>query len=91
MLAGIREEKERIRLLDKIINDKMSVRETERYSKELKSVQDIFLKDVLEQLEDLLDNKVYTKAQSKDKGVLCIEYNSEKELEKIVESLLSAN
>ena len=91
VLAGIREEKERMKLLDKIINEKMSVREAERYSKELKSVRDIFLKDILEQLEDLLDNRVYTKAQSKDKGILCIEYNSEKELEKIVESLLSAN
>ncbi len=90
VLAGVKEEKDRIRLLNRIISERMSVRESEQYSKYLKNRQDVFLKDVLEQLEDLLDNRVYTKSSSKDRGVLCIEYSSEAELEKIVESLLSA-
>lgn len=89
VLVGIREEKERMRLLHKILNDKMSVREAERYSKNLKKRQDIFIKQALEQLEDLLDNKVYTRGRTKSKGTLCIEYNSEDELEQVIEALLS--
>lgn len=88
VLAGIQEEKERTALLYKIINERLSVRETETYSKNLKQRQDIFIREALEQLEDLLDNKVYTKGKPKGKGILCIEYNSEWELEQIVEALL---
>lgn len=89
VLVGIREEKERMRLLNKILNEKLSVRESERYSKNLKRRQDIFIRQALEQLEDLLDNKVYTKERAKSKGTLCIEYNSEGELEQLIETLLS--
>lgn len=89
VLAGIGEEEERRKLLDKIINEKMSVRETENYRRQQKKARDLFLTDALEQLEDLLDNRVYTRSKTKDKGTLCIDYGSEEELERIVESLMS--
>ena len=88
VLVGIREEQERSRLLYKIINERMSVRETERYSQNLKKQQDIFIKHALEHLEDLLDNKVYTRGRTKSKGTLCIEYNSEQELEHLISALI---
>ena len=86
VLVGIREERERVKLLEKIINEKMSVRETERYSKKLREKKDIFLEDALEKLSDVLDCKVYTQGDAQ-KGTLCISYSSEEALEAIIAAL----
>ncbi len=86
VLVGIREEQERIKLLDKIIGEKMSVRETEKYSKKLREKKDIFLEDALEKLSDVLDCKVYTQGDA-HKGTLCISYSSEEQLGSLIDAL----
>lgn len=86
VLAGIKEEQERIKLLNKIINEKMSVRETERYSKKLREKKDIFLEDALEKLSDMLDCKVSVQGDAQ-KGTLCIAYSSEENLEELMAAL----
>lgn len=87
VLVGIKEEKEKVRLLEKIINEKMSVRETEKYSKRLREKKDIFLQETLERLEEALECRVYAKGDAKQ-GTLCISYHSESELNSIIEVLL---
>ncbi|MDO5062174.1 MAG: ParB/RepB/Spo0J family partition protein [Peptostreptococcaceae bacterium] len=89
VLVGIKEEKEKVKLLDKIIREKMSVRETEKYSKRLREKKDIFLSDALERLEDTLECKVYTKGDARE-GTLCISYASEEMLSSIVEALMES-
>lgn len=87
VLAGIKEEKEKQKLLEKIINEKLSVREAEQCSRSLKEKKDIFLISALEELEDSLGTRIYTKGSEKS-GTLCINYHSESELGDIVEKLL---
>lgn len=86
VLVGIKEEREKIKLLEKIINEKLSVREAERYSKRLKEERDIILQDAIETLEEIMETKVVLKGNAKN-GTLCISYNSESELSQIVEIL----
>ena len=87
VLAGIKEEKEKQKLLEKIINEKLSVREAEQCSRKLKEKKDIFLISALEELENSLGTRIYTKGSEKS-GTLCINYHSESELGDIVEKLL---
>ncbi|MDO4711408.1 MAG: ParB/RepB/Spo0J family partition protein [Peptostreptococcaceae bacterium] len=88
VLVGIKEEKEKVKLLNKIIREKMSVRETEKYSKRLREKKDIFLYDALERLEDMMECRVYTKGDATS-GTLCISYASEEALSSIVEALMA--
>lgn len=87
VLAGIKEETEKQRLLEKIINEKLSVREAEQFSRTLKEKKDIFLISALEELENNLGTRIYTKGNEKS-GTLCINYHSESELGDLVEKLL---
>lgn len=89
VLAGIREEKEKQRLLQKILKEKLSVREVESYSKTLKITKDIYIKNAVEELEEVIGSRVYTKGNDKS-GTLCINYNSKGELEEILEKLMEA-
>lgn len=89
VLVGVKEEKEKMKLLERIINEKMSVRESERYSKRLREKQDVFLKDAIERLEEAMECRVYTKGDAK-KGTLCISYDSEADLESVVGVLLNS-
>ena len=75
VLAGIKEEREKQRLLEKIINEKLSVREAEKQSRDLRQKKDIFLESALVELEDSLGTKVYT-------------YHSGSQLGDIIEKLL---
>lgn len=86
VLVGIQEEREKQKLLEKIIKEKLSVREAEKYSKSLKKKKDIFLTRALEELEDSLGNKVYIKGSEKN-GTLCINYQSSQELENLIEKM----
>ncbi|MDO5096461.1 MAG: ParB/RepB/Spo0J family partition protein [Peptostreptococcaceae bacterium] len=92
VIVGIKEEKERIKLLEKIINEKMSVREAERHSKRLREDEhgfNIFLRAALDQLEDAMECRIYTKGSPNSKsGTLCISYFSEEELEVIIQALM---
>ncbi len=87
VLAGIKEEREKQRLLEKIINEKLSVREAEKQSRDLRQKKDIFLESALVELEDSLGTKVYTKGSEKS-GTLCITYHSGSQLGDIIEKLL---
>lgn len=87
VIVGIKEEHEKQRLLEKIIKEKISVREAEKYSKELKSKRDIFLISALNELEECIGNKVYTKGTEKS-GTLCINYQSQSELSDIIEKII---
>lgn len=87
VLAGIKEEREKQRLLEKIINEKLSVREAEKQSRDLRQKKDIFLESALEELEDSMGTRVYTKGSEKN-GTLCISYHSGSQLGDIIEKLL---
>lgn len=87
VIVGITEECEKQKLLEKIIRERLSVREAEKYSKNLKSKKDIFLTRALEDLEDNMGTKVYIKGSEKN-GTLCINYQSPNELETIVEKMM---
>lgn len=88
VLVGIKQEKEKQRLLEKIISERLSVREAEKYSKNLKNKKDIFLANAIERLEENLGTRVYTKGNEKS-GVLCISYQTSSELEEIIEAMLT--
>jgi len=88
VLVGIKEEKEKQRLLEMIIKEKLSVREAEKYSKNLKKKKDIFLANAIERLEENLGTRVYTKGSEKN-GTLCINYQTSSELQDIIEKMLS--
>lgn len=92
VIVGIKEEREKIKLLEKIINEKMSVREAERYSKKLREDEhgfNIFLRAALDALEDAMECRIYTKSSPNTQaGTLCISYFSEEELENIIQALM---
>ncbi len=87
VLVGIKEEQEKNRLLEKIINEKLSVREAERYSKNLRERKDLFLQEAVERLEEALGSRAYTKGTAQ-KGTLCITYSSEEELDNLINVLM---
>lgn len=86
VLAGIQIDKERNSLLDKILNEKLSVRESEKLSREIKK-KDIFLENFLRETSERMDTNVYVKGNSK-KGTLCIDFYKEEDLEKIINKIL---
>lgn len=86
VLVGINEETEKQKLLEKIIKERLSVREAEKYSKNLKQKKDIFLTRAISDLEDSMGTRVYIKGTEKN-GTLCINYQSSKELESIIEKM----
>lgn len=87
VLVGINEETEKQKLLEKIIKERLSVREAEKYSKNLKQKKDIFLTRAISDLEDSMGTRVYIKGTEKH-GTLCINYQSSKELESIIEKMM---
>ena len=86
VLAGIGLDRERNILLEKILNEKISVREAERYSREIKK-KDVFLDDFLKSAADKIGTKVYVKGSLK-KGTICIDYMEEEMLENILNAIL---
>lgn len=86
VLAGIESENQKQTLLKKIINEKMSVRETEKYSKNIKK-KDVFLSAIINELEEKLDSKIEIKGNTSS-GTLQISYNDESKLEEIINLLL---
>lgn len=91
-LLSIKEDLKRREIVKKILEEKISVRETEKLAKELKkekiSSKDIFLKDIENRLSDLIGTKVFIEGNS-NKGKLSIEFYSENQLEGIIEQLFS--
>lgn len=86
VLAGIQIDRERNLLLEKILDEKLSVRETENYSRKLKE-KDVFVEDFLNLASEKIGSKVFIKGNSK-KGTLCIEYIDEEMLENIINAIM---
>lgn len=89
-LAGIRNEEERKKLLQLILDNKLSVRSTEvlvkKYKKRQGLCEDVFLKKAVEEAENRLNAKVELQGDEQ-RGRLVIEYYGKEELERILELL----
>ena len=88
-------------LANKIFDEKLSVRETEKLVRKLlkdetkpkktveKDKNDIIYRDLEEKMKELIGTKVSIQKKSKKKGVIGIEYYSEEELERILGLLMT--
>jgi len=81
----------------KIFDEKLSVRETEKLMKEIdkpekvkaeKPINDFIYRDLEEKINKIMGTKVYIK-NNKEKGKIEIEYYSREELERIIEMIES--
>lgn len=93
-LLALKDKDQQLQVAEKIISDKLSVREIEKIvktinnpakktqKKELKN--DFVYRDIEEQLKQTIGTKVRINRKSEDKGKIEIEYYSQDELEKIV-------
>lgn len=93
-LLALKDKDQQLQVAEKIISDKLSVREIEKIvktinnpakktqKKELKN--DFVYRDIEEQLKQTIGTKVKINRKSEDKGKIEIEYYSQDELEKIV-------
>lgn len=90
-------------LAHKIMDEKLSVRETEKLVRALlkekeekpqekqKKEHSIFYRDLEEKMKEIIGTKVSIQAKSKKKGKIEIEYYSPEELERIIELLMSVD
>lgn len=86
-------------IANKIFDEKLSVRETEKLVKNLKEkkkekpketpTDDFIYKDIEEKMKSIIGTKVIINAKSKDKGKIEIEYYSDEELERILDLFMS--
>lgn len=85
----------------KILDEKLSVRETEKLVKKILSddskkepkkvnaTEEILYKDIEEKLKSVMGTKVNINRKNKNKGVIEIEYYSEDELDRIVDMVMT--
>lgn len=90
-------------LAHKIMDEKLSVRETEKLVRALlkekeekpqekqKKEHSIFYRDLEEKMKEIIGTKVSIQAKSKKKGKIEIEYYSPEELDRIIELLMSVD
>ncbi|MBR4026631.1 MAG: ParB/RepB/Spo0J family partition protein [Lachnospiraceae bacterium] len=103
-LLGIEQQEQQYEIAQRIVNEKLSVRDTEKLirnlnqeAKQQKKNQvsderlDIIYRDLEEQMKVLLGTKVCIHRKDKNKGKLEIEYYSQEELERIIDLLRSVN
>ena len=100
-LLGIEDEELQIQLANKIFDEKLSVRETEKIVKEMnqpapakeKSKEtfrdDFVYEDFENRLKEIIGSKVSIKRKSKEKGKIEIDYYSNDDLERIMELMKS--
>lgn len=98
-LLAIQNNEVQWQLAQKIVDEKLSVREVERFIKTLdnqkkeknndKGKNELvpYYKDIKYRLEDFFGTKVLLSAKNKDKGKIEIEYYSQEDLERILELL----
>lgn len=95
VLLGIIDSKIQCELAQKVIDDKLSVRELENIIKKLKNEKEVnrenlsnkinpYYRDIAERLQDFFGTKVSLN-NKKDKGKIEIEYYSEEDLQRILE------
>ena len=98
-LLAIENHEEQYNLANKIFDEKLSVRETEKLIKELKNPKkekekkvvenDFIYKDLEERMKTVMGTKVHVKPKKKGKGKIEIEYYSDEELERIFELIMT--
>ena len=98
-LLAIEDEEQQYIIANKIFDEKLSVRETEKLVKILKNpkkvekkekIQNTFIYDNLEEkLKNIIGTKVNVSPKSNGKGKIEIEYYSEDELERIFDLMMS--
>lgn len=92
-LLGVVDKDVQYRLAQRIIDDKLSVRQTEDIIKNLgkekpvakSKKNDVFIKDLENRVSSILGTKVTFKPKTKNKGKIEIEYYSNEELERILD------
>lgn len=99
-LLSITDKEKQSELATKVLDEKLSVRETEKLvkstlngkDKEKKNeVEDLVYKDLEEKVKSVLGTKVKIARKNKNKGTISLEYYSDDDLERIIELLLSVN
>lgn len=100
-LLAIEDKNMQYHLANKIFDEQLSVRETEKLIKELKkpkkekekkAIENAFIyKDLEEKMKAVMGTKVYVNQKSNGKGKIEIEYYSDEELERIFELLMSVS
>ena len=98
-LLAIEDHEEQYNLANKIFDEKLSVRETEKLNKELKNPKkekekkviehDFIYKDLEERMKTVMGTKVHVNPKTKGKGKIEIEYYSDEELERIFELIMT--
>ena len=97
-LLAIEDPEQQYILANKIFDEKLSVRETEKLVKSLKtpkkeikkSLEHTFVyKDIAERMKNVMGTKVNINAKANGKGRIEIEYYSEEELERLYDMIMS--
>ena len=101
-ILPIEDQEKQLILAQKILDEKLSVRETENLVRKIlndkndKNVKkekenQIFYRDLEEKMKEIIGTKVSIQAKSKKKGKIEIEYYSSEELDRIIELLMSVD
>ena len=100
-LLAIDDHEQQYILANKIFDEKLSVRETEKLIKELKNpkkpkekkiIENQFVyTDLAEKLKEVMGTKVSIASKGKSKGKIEIEYYSDSELERVFDLMMSVN
>ena len=98
-LLAIDDPEQQYALANRIFDEKLSVRETEKLIKDLKNpkkqkekkkIENAFIYEDLEnRMKEVLGTKVHVSAKGKGKGRIEIEYYSDKELERMFDMIMS--
>ena len=98
-LLAIDDPEQQYALANKIFDEKLSVRETEKLIKEIKNpkkpkekkiVENAFIyEDIEDKMKQVLGTKVHVASKGKGKGKIEIEYYSDEELERLFEMIMS--
>jgi len=100
-LLALEDEEQQYTIANKIFDEKLSVRETEKLIKELKNpkkpkekkiIENQFVyTDLAEKLKEVMGTKVSIASKGKGKGKIEIEYYSDSELERVFDLMMSVN
>lgn len=101
-LLSITDKEKQSELATKVLDEKLSVRETEKLvkstlngkdkeKKKKNEVEDLVYKDLEEKVKSVLGTKVKIARKNKNKGTISLEYYSDDDLERIIELLLSVS
>lgn len=98
-LLAIDDPEQQYMLANKIFDEKLSVRETEKLIKEIKNpkkqkekkvIENAFIyEDIEDRMKQVLGTKVHVASKGKGKGKIEIEYYSDKELERMFDMIMS--